>query len=201
MMKSIKQLTLLLTLCLFILTSCNQKDNPIIDNETSCYDYMGRPLQALTYNEVAKMELHYDRTKRESIKKSRGGEEDTWLYHYNLKDLKAYIAYVEKLAKDKNIEVTGINIRAAAYPDDQSSGIKRDYQTLIFIPTTTINGKERVSFDPIYSKDKQPALFDSIVNNFKKELKTGNSKSLRSLSIPDMESSAANRVQQTPPEN
>ncbi len=137
---------------------------------------------------------HYDNTKRITIKNSRVKKnDDTWLYHYNLEDLKAYIAYIEKLSSKKNIKVTGINIRAAAYPSDHDSINKRDYQTLIFIPTTNVNGKKRVSFDPIYSKIGQPALFDSIVDKYINPYTS----LIGNVIIQDKESIAANRTQQT----
>lgn len=181
------------------------------EKETQEINNFSRPSQALNYQEIATMIAYYDTTKRESIANSRNGKEDTWMYSYNLEDLKAYIGYVEKIAKEKNIEVTAINIRAAAYPKNHHLKEMQDYQTLIFTPATTINGKENVSFDPLYSKKGKPAVFDSIVKTYQKgtpqkKLKSvakSSSKAMQQAPITtkDKPSVAANRIKQVPPYN
>jgi len=185
--------------------SCGTKIRDAKTKDISCFEFSGRPSQALTYKEVVSMLKHYDDTRVEALKKTNKGKEDTRENFYALEDLKAYIAYVEKLSKDRKIKITGINIISAAYPDDTARyPDKANHQTLIFMPATNIGGKNNVSFDPLYSKIGKPKRFDEILEKFdyfyrkpspknKMILKASNSVS------DDMESSAANRTHISPP--
>ena len=193
--------------------SCVTKVRDTKTKDISCFEYSGRPSQALTYKEVASMLRHYDNTKLGVLKKTMAkGGEDTRENFYPLEDLKAYIAYIEKLAKDKKIKLTGINIISAAYPKDSKVEIKHGYQTLIFMPATTLkNGTERVSFDPLHSEKGKPRLFAEILlsefnysyrgyqlnttRTFMRSATTENT-----TDDDDMESSAANRTHISPPQ-
>lgn len=191
-----------------------------LDKDGTHFPYKGRPGQTLSYQEVVSMLYHYDTT-REQVLKTALGKEDTRENFYPLDDLKAYIAYIEKLAGEKDIEVTGINIIAAAYPDDKNKyGKKNNYQTIILMPATTINGKERISFDPLYSDKGTPKRFDEILKEYgylyRKSANSGaennaakkmfmlksNAASVENStqsSTEDRQSVAANRTQVTPP--
>ena len=98
--------------------SCGTNFRDTKTKDISCFEYSGRPSQALSYKEVVSMLKHYDDTRVEVLKKANKGNNDTRENYFPLEDLKAYIAYVEKLSKDKKIKITGINIISAAYPDD-----------------------------------------------------------------------------------
>ncbi len=63
----------------------------------------------------------------------------------------------------KNIPLTGINIISAAYSNKKSNPKEAGYQTLIFMPTTTIDGEHFVTFDPLISKKGMPITFKSIL--------------------------------------
>ncbi len=148
----------LLTVLLFL--SCGTKDSAKKATENT----VKRPTQALTYNELVPMLKYYDAKKRDTLRRTTlDGGNDTRVNFYKLEDLKAYIAYVEYLAQKKDIEITGINIISAAYPQDVKYGKKQGYQTLIFMPATTIGNKENVSFDPLYSDVKKPKMFAEIL--------------------------------------
>ena len=152
----------LLTAMLFL--ACGTQNNDTKAKDTSVYKFTGRPAQALTYNEVVPMLKYYDDMKRDTLRKTTlNGGNDTRVNFYRLEDLKAYIAYVEKLAMDKKIKLTGINIISAAYPEDKKYGLKQGYQTLIFMPATTGKENENVSFDPLYSEMGKPKLFAEIL--------------------------------------
>lgn len=189
--------------------ACGTQNNDSKSTGVSEYKSTGRPAQALTYNEVVPMLKYYDDMKRDTLRKTTlNGGNDTRVNFYRLEDLKAYIAYVEKLAMDKNINITGINIISAAYPQDKKYGLKQGYQTLIFMPATTINGKKNVSFDPLYSGKESPKLFAEILySKFKYSFRGYHpntaEKKMRSASFlqspGDMESSAANRTHISPP--
>ncbi len=208
-MKTNYLLTLLMA-ALFL--SCGTKVRDTKTKDISCFEYSGRPSQALTYKEVASMLDHYDNTKLGILKKTTAkGGEDTRENFYPLEDLKAYIAYIEKLAKDKKIKLTGINIISAAYSKDSNDANKHGYQTLIFMPATTLkDGKERVSFDPLHSENGKPRLFAEILfSKFNYSYRGYQSNTTRtymkSASLAnttdgdDMESSAANRTHISPP--
>jgi len=200
---------MLLTAILFLSCETQNKDSKAkgISNHKSTE----RPAQALTYNEVVPMLKYYDEMKRDTLRKTtlKGGN-DTRVNFYRLEDLKAYIAYVEKIATEKKIKVTGINIISAAYPQDKKYGLKQGYQTLIFMPTTRVDDKDNISFDPLYSEIGKPKLFVEILySNFKYSFRGYQSKTAKTFMKKaaintttdgdDMESSAANRTHISPP--
>ena len=185
--------------------SCGTNFRDTKTKDISCFEYSGRPSQALSYKEVVSMLKHYDDTRVEVLKKANKGNNDTRENYFPLEDLKAYIAYVEKLSKDKKIKITGINIISAAYPDDTDRyQDKANHQTLIFMPATKIEGKNNVSFDPMYSEIGKPKRFDEILkkfNYFYRQPSPRNKMILKANSSgsDDMESSAANRTHISPP--
>ncbi len=204
-MKSINKLIYVSLLTLFLITSCKLAENIF------CYEYNDRPEVALTYKEIVSMLSQYDATKRDALPLING-EYDTRINHFKIEDLKDYLAYVEKLSKDKKIKITGINIIAAAYPENHPDSIKRNHQTLIFIPTTTINGKKGVSFDPLHSEAGKPKPFTEILEQYgydltltKDDRKKGSQKMKKGVqsnkSDSDELSSAANRLGISPPLN
>ncbi len=126
------------------------------------YKDNGRPSNAIKYNEIVKMLEAYDETRKEVLKKSLGFE-DTRVNSYPIEQLKDYLGYIEGLCAEKEIELTGINIISAAYPKNYSKSKEAGYQSLIFMPTTTIDGESYVTFDPLKSKKGHPVTFKSIL--------------------------------------
>jgi len=199
----------LLTALLFL--SCGSQKEDTNAKGISNYKSSERPSQALSYNELVPMLKYYDTMKRDTLRKTtlKGGN-DTRVNFYRLEDLKAYIAYVEKLAVEKKIKVTGINIISAAYPKEKKYGLKQGYQTLVFMPTTMVDKKENVSFDPIYSEIGKPRLFTEILySKFNYSFRGYKSNTARTfmkstainatIDGDEMESSAANRTHISPP--
>lgn len=213
-MKSMTKLMYALFFILFIAVGCkkenNDKDKEHEHTEKKgkfCYNYQGRPDIALTYAELAAMLNQYDETKREVLQKAHG-KEDTRVNFFKIEDLKAYLAYVEKLSKEKGIKLTGINIISAAYPNDHHDSIKRNYQTLILMPTTSIDGKDNVSFDPLNSKKGTPVTLAEMLMrygyswSYDGELKAGSANEMRmgqSGGNGEGLSSGANRAGISPP--
>lgn len=221
-MKSITKLVFTLVFSsLLFLVGCktdvkeNEKNDDVDKNkgEEFCYEFEGRPEVALKYSEMVAMLRQYDETKKEAFADANGGKEDTRVHFFNIKDLKAYLAYVEKLSQDKDIELTGINIISAAYPNDYPEKEKRNHQTLIFMPTTKIKGAIDVSFDPLYSKKGRPKPLAKILSNFKykdrwiygKPFEKMNDPVNKGFAFPlfdqglEDDSSAANRLRPSPP--
>ncbi len=81
----------------------------------------------------------YDKTRKEVLKEALGFE-DTRVNTYPIESLREYLGYMENLAAEKNIPLTGINIISAAYP--KYDGKDPGYQNLIFMPTTTFKGEK-----------------------------------------------------------
>lgn len=149
-----------------IFASCEQKSKKGNGNdqtktsEVNCLENLpegtfyyvdkGRPSNALKYKEIVEMLKAYDDTRKEVLTKALGFE-DTRVNTYPLQQLKDYLGYIENMAAKEGIPITGINIISAAYPKTQG-GKEAGYQTLIFMPTTEVDGDKYVTFDPIYSK-------------------------------------------------
>lgn len=198
--------------CLFFLNGCKKEDN---ENEQQdrkkhkfCYKYQGRPDIALTYGELTAMLYQYDKTKK-SVLEEAHGREDTRVNFFKIEDLKAYLAYVEKLSKEKKIKLTGINFISAAYPEDYPDSIKRNHQTLIMMPATRVGDRDNVSFDPLKSERGKPITLAEILAKYNYpwtydgQIKTGSSNEMRMGQQEnkggDELSSGANRAGISPP--
>ena len=117
------------------------------------------------------------------------------LHLRSLPNLEAFI--VDTLSK--NIPVTGFRIYPTQYPKNYKIEKYQNRSTLIFTPTTKINGKIDVAFEPLYSEKGKPVE----ISNFLKQLRAKNVQKSGLLSfsttIQDLESSSANRIQIVPP--
>lgn len=202
MIPNSKLLSLLL-LFLIILTSCNTECSHDLKNVDD-----SRPSNAITYKEMANMFHAYDvgqKTVLDAYRKelTRGKDPIESISHfYDLKDLKQYIAYLEKLSKDKNIELTGIRIFSAAYPKDYSQINLRGRHTLIFMPTANIDNEKAVAFEPLYSNKGEPIRFTKFLNQFssKESKQVVRASFLPNFNIvEDVPSSGANRLNPSPP--
>lgn len=185
--------------------SCSQdKTEDVIAEKTA---KTAKPQNLLMYKEMVAMLEHYDQTRKPVLEKALGYE-DTRVNTYPIQQLKDYIGYIENLCAQKNIPLTGVNIISAAYPEKQSGTKEAGYQTLIFMPTTTINGEEFVAFDPLKSNKGVPATFKSILAKRGYNWPYDNSKVAKeeqkagvvSLRVTeDEDSSGANRMRPVPP--
>ncbi|RKF04208.1 hypothetical protein C8N26_0871 [Tenacibaculum lutimaris] len=176
---------------------------------TFCYVDKGRPSNMLKYNEIVNMLESYDKTRKEVLEKSLGFE-DTRVNSYPIQQLKDYLGYIENLCAQKEIPLTGINIISTAYPENYSGSKTAGYQTLIFMPTTTIDGEEFVTFDPLKSKKGVPVTFKSILakrgynwsydnSRISKEEQKAGVLNFNPIQEDSEDSSGANRLKPTPP--
>lgn len=118
-----------------------------IPEGTFCYSDEGRTAEMLDYTEIVNMLRNYDTTRIAPLEKALGYE-DSRVNNYNFKQFKKYLGRIEKLSKKAGIEITGLNFISAAKPNYNGTG--RSYQDLIYIPTTTIDGKQ-IAFDAVQS--------------------------------------------------
>lgn len=155
---------------ILFMTSCekheckrsHEKSEHKVIEGTFNYTDKGRPTNMIKYNEIVNMLEAYDSTRKFVLEKSLGFE-DTRVNTYPIEELKNYLGYIENLCVQKNIPLTGINIISAAYPNKKSNSKEAGYQTLIFMPTTTIDGEYFVTFDPLKSVKGNPITFKSIL--------------------------------------
>ncbi|CAM1346034.1 hypothetical protein [Tenacibaculum crassostreae] len=117
---------------------------------TFCYSDLGRTNEMLNYPEIVEMLRNYDTTRIAPLEKALGYP-DSRINTYNYQNFKNYLGHIESLSKKAKIEITGISFISAAKPDYNGTG--KSYQDLIYIPTTTIDGKQ-VAFDPVQSTKK-----------------------------------------------
>ncbi|PQJ75769.1 hypothetical protein [Polaribacter gangjinensis] len=185
---------------LFLLVSCNEKPQ----NSSTCYLNDSRPSQAISYEEMAAMIDAFDSGSKKELDKylkkvSNGKDSISTIYSwYKLEDLKQYIAYIEKISKEKGIPVTGLRIYPSEYPENFVNQKLKGRQTLIFTPTTTIDGKDDVAFEPLYSETGKPALISEFLEKARMKM-SKNSSYLKSTDTTTIQSSSANRIITSPP--
>ncbi|WP_445747719.1 hypothetical protein [Polaribacter sp.] len=189
---------------LFMIISCKETTNNNVQTSSSCYPNHSRPSQAISYEEMAAMMDAFDNGSKKELDKymkriSKGKDSISTIYNwYKLEDLKQYIAYIEKISKEKGIPVTGFRIYPSEYPENYTNQKLKGRQTLIFTPTTTFNGKDDVAFEPLYSETGKPALISEFLEKARMKMSKSGSY-LKSVDTTSILSSSANRIVTAPP--
>ncbi|WP_439130264.1 hypothetical protein [Polaribacter sp.] len=172
--------------------------------DVSCYPNHSKPAQIITYEEMADMMDAYEKGAKKELnkyikKESKGKDSVSTVYNwYKLEDLKQYIAYIERISKEKDIPVTGFRIYPTQYSKKYKKKELRNRNTIIFTPTTTIDGKDDAAFEPLYSTKGKPVGITQYLEKVK--AKKVNKASMLNLNFQNgLESSSANRMQPTPP--
>lgn len=168
-----------------------------------------RPSQAITYPEMASMFKEYDSGQRivldEYITKKSKGKDSvaTISQFFSLSELKQYIAYIERLSKEKEIDLTGIKIFTSAYPSDYKIKEYQNRVSFILAPTTNIGAQKNVAYEPLESDLQKPVSMKSILDKYSDETtRSVNRASILSLNLMQDElSSALNRGTINPPFN
>ena len=207
-MKLIVKKVCLFFVVIFFISSCKTKENKCNHEieKINCYPNNDKPSNVITYKEMAEMFTQYqgnqgallDEYVTKKLKIKHGETESNW---FPIADLKQYIAYVEKLSKEKEIELTGIRIFSAAYPKNHSDELKRSRQTIILAPTTIIGNKDNVAFEPLKSSIGKPMPMLTYLEKFKKVRTIKKASSLSNIIFQERDefSSAANRSHLSPP--
>jgi hypothetical protein len=196
----------LLFLVTFFVFSCKTECNHTENTDLSCYSNSKKPSQVITYKEMSEMMYAYDKGAKKEldkyIKKESGGKDtiSTDYNWYKLDDLKQYIAYIERISKEKNIPVTGFRITPSEYPKNYTDKSLRNRITIIFTPTTTIGNRDDVAFEPLYSDIGKPVEITKYLEQARVKKVFGGSILPMSFNAQeDLESSSANRIKPTPP--
>lgn len=201
-MKTVFKFYQIFFLALFIISCKSETISQVTEVDSS------RPSNTITYKEMASMFHQYDVGQKPVLDKYRkeltgdANEIESISHFYDINQLKQYIAYVERLSKEKDIELTGVRIFTAAYPEDYPEEILRGRQTLIFMPTADTKEKKNVAYEPLYSNKGEAIPFTKFLDQFSsKETK----QVVRASFLPfigaqeDLKSSGANRLKPTPP--
>lgn len=112
----------------------------------------------------------------------------TWI---SIADLENYIEYIKQESKGKNIEVNGIEFIFTQYkagaPNLPNLG-NNDYELTFMYAPTCKEGTKNVAFDPLRSKDGEPAKLSDLLGSNPQTTEAGKG--------PDDESKSgiANRV-------
>lgn len=181
-------------------TECNHNETV---NE-SCYPNSKKPSQVITYEEMADMMDAFEEGPKKELNKylkkvTKGKDSVSTVYNwYKIDDLKQYIAYIERISKEKEIPVTGFRIYPTTYPKKYDIEKLQNRQTLIFTPTTAIGGKDDVAFEPLYSEKGKPVEISEFLE--KVRTKQVNKASMLNFNLQNgLESSSANRIRTYPP--
>lgn len=191
-----------LSILFFSCKSETKHEGSIKDNQNS-----ERPIQAITYTEMASMFKEYDNGQRIVLndyisKKSEGVDTiATISQFFSLSEIKQYIAYIERLSKEKEIELTGIRIFTSAYPSDYKIKEYQNRMCFILAPTANIGDQKNIAYEPLESGMSKPVPMISILDKYADETtKSVNRASVFSLNvISSDDSSALNRGPITPP--
>jgi hypothetical protein len=194
--------TLLILLFISSIISCTSKTTTESIDKTNSK----RPSQAITYKEMASMFKAYDKGQRKVLnkfikKKSKGKDTIATLSEFfTISELKQYIAYVERLSAEKEIELTGIRIFTSAYPSNYKIPEYRNRVTFMLAPTAKINGRD-VAYEPLKSGIKKPVSMMSVLRKYADSttIKVNRASLFPMLGDEDEESSGMNRGQIDPP--
>ncbi len=111
-----------------------------------CYKDEGRTKEMLTYPEIIEMLKKYDDSRIKPFEQAYGYE-DTRMNIFNFDQFKKYLGHIENLSKKAGIRISGISFIYGAKDHD---GAEYGYNSLLYLPSTIVNGKE-VLFDPVQS--------------------------------------------------
>ena len=182
-------------------SECNHSEHNNIEQNSK------RPSQAITYQEMSSMFKEYDNGQRLVLndyisKKSKGKDTiATISQFYSLSELKQYISYIERLSKEKEIELTGVRIFTSAYPSDYKIKEYQNRVSFILAPTTNIGVRKNIAYEPLKSGIKRPVSMKSILDKYADETtRSVNRASVFTFNLMAGDnSSALNRGQTNPP--
>ena len=137
-----------------------------------------KPERLLTYKEIVTMLHEYDRTRFELLVNGLGFE-DTRINTFDFQELKNYMNYMEKEAKEKGIKLKGISFIKGVYSEEHAPKKElKSYENLLYIPTTVVNGKE-VQVDVLNSSREKLVTFKEILEKYNYEWRYDNKENFK----------------------
>ncbi|CAM1342528.1 hypothetical protein [Tenacibaculum amylolyticum] len=137
-----------------------------------------KPKVLLTYEKVVRMLKGYDDERFEMLVKNLGFE-DSRVNTFDFKELKNYMTFTEKLAKEKNIEIKGVSFIKAIYTEETAPNEEFiGYENLLYTPTTIINGKE-VQIDLLNSTRDNIVTFKEMLEKYGYKWRYNNRKNFK----------------------
>jgi len=131
-----------------------------------------KPTTLLSYREIVTMLKEYD-TKKLNIENN--GEvitmnalkyEDARVSTFDFNEVKNYINYVEKIATEKGIALKGLSFVKGVYNEETAHKDNYiGYESLIYLPTTLVNGKETLIDVANSSKNNIVSFKDMLTKN------------------------------------
>ncbi len=117
-------------------------------------------------NLISLKEFNEMRDEFNSTIKSKLGTQETESVWWSFQNLKDYIDYIEKEARNNNILISGIRFHMVAQTLDKKQ------LTLALTPTYLSNDKH-IDFDPVLSKDNSPTDLKILESNITKSDELG----------------------------
>ncbi|MEO0555624.1 MAG: hypothetical protein AAF149_20635 [Bacteroidota bacterium] len=156
-LKTLKILFLSLT-SLFILGCTEKPDDPV---DTS------KPKETITLERAHEMYKSYQE-RYNALTEFRGGKEDSRYGWHSLDFYENYIAYLKHESAKVGIEVSGIRLYYAAYPENRESGAQQGYQTYLYVPTYyDKETKKHIAFDPLHVENGKPLSLHQVITKGK----------------------------------
>ncbi|MGB0880301.1 MAG: hypothetical protein ACPGTO_07015 [Polaribacter sp.] len=153
-MKPIIKTVFLVLTCLFVFSSCDEKQKPDKPNELKNF--------RISYERASDLQKNYIETRANFLnayldsinyfgrnqKRNQQNQEDGLVanekrkiiedvrdVNFDLKILKQYIAYVEKKAKEKGLKGLGLRVYFGSYPKNDTLVKHPGFSTVFFMPT------------------------------------------------------------------
>lgn len=150
-MKSLNYYLVFFVLIVVTIAACEKAEEP---RDVSERKKVSPPKEIITLNRAHEMYLAYqDRFK--ALTEFRNGEEDASYGWHSIEFYKNYIAWLEQECERLKIKISGLRLYYVAYPDDESAGEHKGYQTYIYVPTYfDEKSKTHIAFDPFHLDER-----------------------------------------------
>lgn len=150
-MKSLNHYLIFLLLTIIAVAACEKAEEP---KNVSERKEVAPPKEIISLERAHEMYMAYqDRFK--AITEFRDGEEDARYGWHSMEFYKNYIGWLEQECERVNIKISGLRLYYVAYPEDESSGEHKGYQTYIYVPTYfDERTKTHIAFDPFHLDEK-----------------------------------------------
>ena len=99
-------------------------------------------MKRITPTQAKSLNDNFVKTRSKAIDKAIG-KKDAISSWFSLEEIKDYIDYVEKEAKDRKITINGIRVYFGAYGKNEDKSVKKNMSTVFMVPTTPKQGSQQ----------------------------------------------------------